>query len=213
MRLAAIISAIVLAVLLVTGMSGCTFAVSSYNALQRRDERVKQTFSELLSVYQKRADMVPNLVQTVKGYAEHESDVFKSVTEARARAGGSIAINMQGGSDADIARFAAAQKELTGALTRLLAVAENYPNLKADQSFLRLQTDLRDIETQATAARNRYVREVAAYNVNIRSFPSNLVAGFFGYSIKPQLAFEDENQIKRSPRVDFGYKQRGDGQR
>lgn len=189
--------------LLAIAFPSCT-VISSYNALQRRDETVKAAYTGLLSVYKKRSDMVPNLVDTVKGYAGHESDVFKSVTEARSKVGQTqLPAAPENATPEQMAEFARGQQALGGALSRLLVVSERYPELKANANFMQLQSDLRNIETQANAARNRYIREVQAFNTNVRTFPSNVAAMVFGISTKPQLEFEDAKEIQKSPRVDF----------
>lgn len=189
--------------LLLAAVPSCT-VIASYNAFQARDESVKQATHQLYSVYQKRADLVGNLVETVKGYAQHESSVFIGYAEARAKVG-QLAPPANATPD-DLQKFAQAQKEMSGVLGRLMLVAESTPQLKADASFRQMQKDLRDIETQATAARNRVIREIRAYNTNVRSFPSNLTAMLFGYGVKPQLEFEDIPSIKQTPKVDFGTK-------
>jgi LemA protein len=187
---------ILLLMLLVAMLSGC-----GYNAIQQQDEAVKAQWSEVLNQYQRRADLVPNLVNTVKGYAAHEEKVFTEVTDARARVG-SIQINAD---DADsLAKFQAAQGQLTGALSRLMAVSENYPNLKADGLFQNLQAQLEGTENRITVARNRYIQAVQQYNTLIRVFPNNLTAKMFGYQPKPYFTVENEKAISTAPTVDFG---------
>jgi LemA protein len=187
---------ILLLMLLVVMLSGC-----GYNAIQQQDEAVKAQWSEVLNQYQRRADLVPNLVNTVKGYAAHEEKVFTEVTDARARVG-SIQINAD---DADsLAKFQAAQGQLTGALSRLMAVSENYPNLKADGLFQNLQAQLEGTENRITVARNRYIQSVQQYNTLIRVFPNNLTAKMFGYQPKPNFTVENEKAISTAPTVDFG---------
>ena len=180
-------------------LSGC-----GYNALQSSDEEIKATWAEVLNQYQRRADLVPNLVNVVKGYAAHEKDVFTSVTEARARVGAIQATPELINDEAAFQKFIAAQGELTGALSRLLLVAENYPQLKADGLFRDLQAQLEGTENRITVARNRYIAAVKAYNVTVRSFPSNLTAMMFGYKTKPTFTVENEKAIAVPPKVDFG---------
>jgi LemA protein len=177
-------------------LSGC-----GYNQIQKKDEAVKAAWSEVINQYQRRADLVPNLVATVKGYAAHEEQVFREVTEARAKVG---QINVNAEDAQSLAKFQAAQGELSGALTRLMAVSENYPNLKADGLFQNLQAQLEGTENRITVARNRYVKAVQDYNSYIRSFPVNLTAKMFGYKVKPNFTVENEAAISTAPRVDFG---------
>ncbi|KGW86573.1 LemA family protein [Burkholderia pseudomallei] len=180
-------------------LSGC-----GYNAIQVQDEQVKASWSEVLNQYQRRADVVPNLVNTVKGYANQERDVLTRVTEARAQVG-SIRATPELLSDPQaFAKFDAAQGQLTSSLSRLLVVSENYPQLKSDANFRDLQAQLEGTENRITVARNRYIRSVQAYNTTIRSFPSNLTAMAFGYKEKPNFSVENEAQIAKPPRVDFG---------
>ncbi|GFZ95014.1 LemA family protein [Dyella caseinilytica] len=187
---------ILLLMLLVVMLSGC-----GYNAIQQQDEAVKAQWSEVLNQYQRRADLVPNLVNTVKGYAAHEEKVFTEVTDARSRVG-NIQINAD---DPDsLAKFQAAQGQLTGALSRLMAVSENYPNLKADGLFQNLQAQLEGTENRITVARNRYIQAVQQYNTLIRTFPNNLTAKMFGYQPKPSFTVENEKAISTAPTVDFG---------
>ncbi|ODU31323.1 MAG: hypothetical protein ABS93_01430 [Thiobacillus sp. SCN 62-729] len=180
-------------------LSGC-----GYNTLQSSDEEIKASWAEVLNQYQRRADLVPNLVNVVKGYAAHEKDVFTSVTEARARVGAIQATPELVNDEAAFQKFVAAQGELTGALSRLLLVAENYPQLKADGLFRDLQAQLEGTENRITVARNRYIAAVKSYNVTVRSFPSNLTAMMFGYKTKPSFTVENEKAIAVPPKVDFG---------
>ena len=180
-------------------LSGC-----GYNTLQTTDEDIKATWAEVLNQYQRRADLVPNLVNVVKGYAAHEKDVFISVTEARARVGAIQATPELINDEAAFQKFIAAQGELTGAISRLLLVAENYPQLKADGLFRDLQAQLEGTENRITVARNRYIAAVKLYNVTVRSFPSNLTAMLFGYKTKPSFTVENEAAIAVPPTVDFG---------
>ena len=183
------------------GLTGC-----GYNQFQRLDEDSKASWSEVLNQYQRRADLVPNLVATVKGYAEHEEKVLTEVADARSKVG-SIQVTPEVLNDPEaFAKFQAAQGQLTGALSRLMAVAENYPNLKADQGFRDLQAQLEGTENRVTVARNRYIASVKDYNVAIRSFPNNLTAMVFGYKTKPSFTVENEKQISTAPKVEFGDK-------
>lgn len=188
-----------LPLLLVLGLSGC-----GYNAFQTLDEEVKASWSEVLNQYQRRADLVPNLVETVKGYAEHEKEVLTQVADARSKVG-SIQVTPEVLNDPEaFAKFQAAQGQLTSALSRLMAVAENYPNLKADQGFRDLQAQLEGTENRVTVARNRYIESVKEYNISVRSFPNNLTAMVFGYKAKPSFTVENEKAISTTPKVDFG---------
>ena len=177
-------------------LSGC-----GYNQIQQKDEAVKAAWSEVINQYQRRADLVPNLVATVKGYAAHEELVFREVTDARAKVG-QVTVNADDA--ASLARYQAAQGELSSALTRLMAVSENYPNLKADGLFQNLQAQLEGTENRITVARNRYVKAVQDYNGYIRSFPVNLTAKVFGYKVKPNFTVGNEAAISTAPKVDFG---------
>ena len=179
-------------------LSGC-----GYNTFQRLDEEVKANWSEVLNQYQRRADLVPNLVNTVKGYASHEQEVLTAVTEARASVG-SIQATPELVEDPEaFARFQQAQSQMTSALSRLLVVAENYPQLKADANFRDLQAQLEGTENRITVARNRYIQSVKEYNVAVRSFPNNLTAMMFGYDSKPSFTVENEQAISKPPTVDF----------
>ena len=176
-------------------LSGC-----GYNRIQAKDEAVKAGWSEVLNQYKRRADLIPNLVNTVKGYAAHEQQVLTAVTQARAKVG---QVDVNADDAASLAQFQAAQGELSSALSRLLVVSENYPQLKADASFLNLQTQLEGTENRITVARGRYIQLVQDYNTYIRSFPQNLVAMVFGYKPKPNFTVENEAQIQDAPSVDF----------
>lgn len=187
---------VVLAMLL--NMTGC-----GYNKFQSLDEESKASWSEVLNQYQRRADLVPNLVETVKGYASHEKEVFTEVTNARAKVG-SMQMTPEMLSDpAAMAAFQAAQGQMTGALSRLMLVAENYPNLKADGAFRDLQAQLEGTENRVTVARNRFIATVKDYNVHLRSFPSNLTAMLFGYEAKANFSVADEKAISTPPKVSF----------
>ncbi len=180
-------------------LSGC-----GYNTLQAQDEAIKAGWAEVLNQYQRRADLVPNLVNTVKGYAKHEREVLTQVTEARARVGRIQATPELINDPAAFAQFQAAQSEMTSALSRLLLVVENYPNLKADATFRDLQAQLEGTENRITVARNRYIQAVQEYNTTVRSFPSNLTAMYFKYETKPTFTVENEAAISKPPAVDFG---------
>ncbi|QDQ74860.1 LemA family protein [Pseudoluteimonas lycopersici] len=186
---------LVVAGLLALMLSGC-----GYNQIQTKDEAVKAGWSEVLNQYKRRADLIPNLVNTVKGYASHEERVLTEVTEARAKVG---QINVNANDAASLAQFQQAQGELSSALSRLMVVTENYPNLKADQSFIGLQTQLEGTENRITVARGRYIQLVQDYNTTIRQFPVNLTAKVFGYQPKPNFTVENEAQIQDAPNVDF----------
>ena len=182
-------------------LTGC-----GYNAFQSLDEEAKASWSEVLNQYQRRADLVPNLVATVKGYAEHEEKVLTEVADARSKVG-SMQVTPELLNDPEaFAKFQAAQGQLTGALSRLMAVAENYPNLKADQGFRDLQAQLEGTENRVTVARNRYIETIKNYNVAVRSFPNNLTAMMFGYKAKPSFTVENEKAISSAPKVEFGDK-------
>ncbi len=185
------------------------FSLSScgYNAFQSLDEEAKASWAEVLNQYQRRADLVPNLVATVKGYAAHEQEVLTDVANARSKVG-SMQVTPELLNDPEaFAKFQAAQGQLTGALSRLMAVAENYPNLKADQGFRDLQAQLEGTENRVTVARNRYITTIKEYNVAVRSFPNNLTAMMFGYKTKPSFTVENEKAISVTPKVDFGNKE------
>lgn len=177
-------------------LSGC-----GYNTIQQKDEAVNAAWSQVLNVYKRRADLVPNLVATVKGYAAHEEQVFTQVTEARAKVG---SINVNADDPASIEQFQQAQGQLQSAIGRLLLVSENYPQLKADQNFLQLQAQLEGTENRITVERQRYIQTVQDYNTYIRQFPTNLTAMMFGYKAKPNFSVENEAQIQQPPAVDFG---------
>ena len=181
--------------------SGC-----GYNTLQSTDEQTKSAWSEVLNQYQRRADLVPNLVETVKAFATQEREVFTRVTEARARVGSIQATPELIDNPEAFAKFQAAQGELAGALSRLLVVAENYPQLKSDANFRDLQAQLEGTENRIAVARNRYIKAVQDYNVTVRSFPSNLTAMAFGYKTKANFSVENEREISKAPKVDFGKK-------
>lgn len=185
-----------LLVLLTTQLSGC-----GYNTIQQKDEAVTAAWSQVLNVYKRRADLVPNLVATVKGYASHEERVFTEVTEARAKVG---AVNVNANDPASLQQFQAAQGQLQSAIGRLLVVSENYPQLKADQNFLQLQAQLEGTENRITVERQRYIGTVQDFNTYIRQFPTNLTAMIFHYKPKPNFSPDDAQQIQSAPAVDFG---------
>jgi LemA protein len=179
-------------------LSGC-----GYNSMQTQDEQVKSAWSEVLNQYQRRSDLIPNLVNTVKGYAAQEQQVLLGVTQARARVGSIQATPELINDPQALAKFQAAQGELSGALSRLMVVSENYPQLKSDQNFRDLQAQLEGTENRITVARNRYIQAVQNYNVTVRSFPGNLTAMIFGYKPKPNFTVENEAVISKPPTVDF----------
>jgi LemA protein len=180
-------------------LSGC-----GYNTMQSQDETIKASWAEVLNQYQRRADLVPNLVRTVKGFAAQEQAVLIGVTEARAKAT-SVRVDAASINDpAKLRAFQAAQGELSGALSRLLVVTENYPQLKSDQGFRDLQAQLEGTENRITVARNGYIEAVRSYNTTVRSFPSNLTAMMFGLKEKPSFTVENEAAISVAPKVDFG---------
>lgn len=179
-------------------LTGC-----GYNQFQTLDEETKASWAEVLNQYQRRADLVPNLVATVKGYAAHEEEVFTEVTKARASIGG-IQMTPELLNDPEaMAKFQAAQGQMTSALSRLMLVAENYPDLKADQGFRDLQAQLEGTENRVTVARNRFIAAVKEYNVAVRSFPNNLTAMMFGYKTKPSFTVDNEKEISAPPVVEF----------
>ncbi|MCC7489716.1 MAG: LemA family protein [Gammaproteobacteria bacterium] len=181
-----------------TMLSGC-----GYNTLQSGDEQVRAAWAEVLNQYQRRADLIPNLVRTVEGYAQQEREVLKQVTEARSRVG-SLQVTPELINDpAAFEKFQQAQGELSGALSRLLVVAEQYPNLKSDQNFRDLQAQLEGSENRIAVARNRYIAAVQAYNTTVRQFPSNLTAMVFGFAVKPGFTVQNEAEISRPPEVKF----------
>jgi LemA protein len=180
-------------------LSGC-----GYNTIQTTDQQTKAAWSEVLNQYQRRADLIPNLVETVKGYAAQEEKVLREVTDARARVG-SIQVTPELANDPDaLAKYQAAQGQMTGALSRLIAVSENYPDLKSNQNFRDLQAQLEGTENRITVARNRYIEAVQNYNLSVRTFPQNLTAKMFGYKEKPNFTVENEAAISKPPSVSFG---------
>jgi len=190
-----------LAALAAVMLSGC-----GYNDFQTKDEQVKAAWAEVLNQYKRRADLIPNLVQTVQGYASHERQTLEAVVNARARAT-SVQLPAEALDDpAKVKAFQQAQGELAGALGRLLVVAENYPNLKADANFRDLQAQLEGTENRITTARNRFIKAVQEYNILARQFPTNLTAMLFGYKAKASFEVENEKAISEPPKVDFAPK-------
>ena len=185
--------------LAVLALPGC-----GYNNLQRQDENVKAAWSEVVNQYQRRADLVPNLVNTVKGFAQQEQQVLIGVTEARAKVG-SIQVTADTLNNPDaFAKFQAAQNQLTQSLKSLLAVSEAYPQLKSNENFRDLQSQLEGTENRITVARNRYIDAVREYNTNVRSFPTNLTAKMFDFQVKQNFTVANEQTIATAPAVDFG---------
>jgi LemA protein len=193
-------AAMLLSALLASSLlSGC-----GYNQFQAKDEATKAAWSEVVNQYQRRADLIPNLVNTVKGYATHERETLEAVTRARAAATSfQITPEVLNNPEA-FKKFQQVQGELSSALSRLMAVSENYPNLKADTQFRDLQSQLEGTENRITVARQRYIAAVQEYNVLARSFPTNLTAKMFGYQPKPSFTVENERSISTAPKVDFG---------
>ena len=189
---------VLIAVVAVLGLSGC-----GYNDIQRTDEATKSAWSEVLNQYKRRADLIPNLVNTVKAFATQEQQVFIQVTEARSRVGSIQATPELINDPAAFKRFQDAQASMSSALSRLLVVAENYPQLKSDQNFRDLQAQLEGTENRIAVARNRYIKSVQEYNVLVRQFPVNLTAMVFGYQTKANFTVEDEKAIAAPPAVDF----------
>src|SRR5215470_11661567 len=191
----------VVTIVAATALSGC-----GYNDMQRGDEQIKAAWSEVLNQYQRRNDLVPNLVNTVKGFAAQEQQVLTQVTEMRSRVGSIQATPQLINDPAAFRKFQEAQAGMSQALSRLLVVAENYPQLKSDANFRDLQAQLEGTENRIAVARNRYIKSVQEYNVLIRQFPVNLTAMMFSYQTKPNFAVEDEKAIAKPPTVDFGKK-------
>ena len=181
---------------LAIGLSGC-----GYNQMQAADEATKSGWSEVVNQYQRRADLIPNLVNTVKGFAEQEKEVLTRVTEARSRVG---QIQVNPSDPESLKKFEQAQQDVGSALSRLLVVAENYPQLKSDANFRDLQAQLEGTENRIAVARKRYIDSIQSYNVLVRQFPNNLTAMVFGYQVKPQFTVENERAISTAPKVDFG---------
>jgi len=187
---------VALMVLVAAGLAGC-----GYNDIQRTEEATKSAWSEVINQYQRRADLIPNLVNTVKGFADQEREVLIRVTEARSRVG---QIRVDPADPGSLRQFEQAQQEVGSALSRLLVVAENYPQLKSDANFRDLQAQLEGTENRIAVARKRYIDAIQQYNVLVRQFPVNLTAMVFGYAVKPQFSVENEQAISSPPKVDFG---------
>ena len=188
----------VVTIVLLTQLTGC-----GYNTFQTQDEQVKASWAEVVNQYQRRADLIPNLVETVKGFARQEQEVLIGVTEARAKVGTVQATPELVDDPEAFAQFQAAQGELTSALSRLMVVVERYPDLKSDANFRDLQAQLEGTENRIAVARNRYIESVQAYNTTVRRFPNNLTAMVFGYDTKPTFTVENEAEITRPPQVRF----------
>ena len=186
--------------ILLLAIGSLLLSACGYNTLQVQDEATKSAWAEVVNQYQRRADLIPNLVNTVKGYAAQEQAVLLGVTEARAKAS-QITVNAD--DPASLAQFQAAQGEVSSALSRLLVTVENYPDLKSDQNFRDLQAQLEGTENRITVARNRFIQAVQDFNVTVRKFPTNLTAMIFGYKVKPNFTVENEAEISRPPTVDF----------
>lgn len=190
--------------LLLTMIAALALSGCGYNALQSEDEQVTAAWAEVLNQYQRRADLIPNLVETVRGFARQEQEVLFGVTEARARIGTLQATPELVNDPNALAQFQAAQGQLSDALSRLLVVVERYPELKSDANFRDLQAQLEGSENRIAVARNRYIASVQAYNTTVRSFPSNLTAVVFGFDVKPSFTVENEAAVATPPTVDFG---------
>jgi LemA protein len=189
---------LLLGVIAVSGLAGC-----GYNTFQTQDEQVTAAWSEVLNQYQRRADLIPNLVETVRGFAQQEQAVLIGVTEARSKVGAIQATPELIENPQAFQQFQSAQGELSGALSRLMVVVERYPELKSDANFRDLQAQLEGTENRITVARNRYIEAVQSYNVTVRSFPSNFTAMLFGYDTKPSFTVANEAEISRPPQVQF----------
>ena len=189
--------------ILMTGLAVLILSGCGYNKFQTTDEQVKASWSEVVNQYQRRADLIPNLVSTVKGFAAQEQAILLGVTNARAKVG-SLQVTPEVLNNPEaFAKFQAAQGELSSALSRLLVVTENYPELKSDTLFRDLMSQLEGTENRITVARNRYIKDVQEYNVAVRSFPGNITAKIFGYDVKPNFTVENEKEISTSPKVNF----------
>ena len=189
---------VVVASLVTFSLTGC-----GYNTLQSNDEQIKSSWADVVNQFQRRADLIPNLVNTVKGFATQEQDVLLGVTNARAKVGSIQATPQLIDNPEAFAKFQAAQQELSSTLSRLLVVSENYPQLKSDANFRALQVTLEATETSIALARSRYIKAVQDFNVTVRSFPSNLTAMAFGFNAKPNFTVENEKAISNTPKVDF----------
>ena len=187
--------------LVILGLVSLALGGCGYNRIQSLDEATRSAWSEVLNQYQRRSDLIPNLVATVKGFAQQEKEVLTAVVQARSRVG---QVRVDPSDAASLRQFEDAQRDMGSALSRLLVVAEAYPQLKSDQNFRDLQAQLEGTENRIAVARRRYIESVQQYNVLVRSFPENLTAKMFGYAVKPQFAVEDERSISRPPTVDVG---------
>jgi LemA protein len=185
-------------IVLATLLSGC-----GYNQIQINDEGTNAAWSEVMNQYKRRADLIPNLVSIVQGYAAHEKEVLTRVTEARASVAGMKATPELINDEAAFAKFQKAQSDLSGALARLLVVAENYPQLKADVNFRELQAQLEGTENRIAVARNRYIKAVQDYNISVRTFPNNLTAMVMGWKTKANFTVEDEKAVSTAPIIKF----------
>ncbi len=185
-------------IVLLMPLAGC-----GYNTFQTQDEQIKASWAEVVNQYQRRADLIPNLVETVRGFARQEQEVLIGVTEARAKVGSVQATPEMLEDPQAFAQFQAAQGELSSALSRLMVVVERYPELKSDANFRDLQAQLEGTENRITVARNRYIAAVQEYNGTVRRFPSNLTAKVFGYDVKPTFTVDNEAEISRPPQVQF----------
>ena len=179
-------------------LGGC-----GYNTMQAQDEAANAAWSQVLNQYQRRADLIPNLVNTVKGYATHEQKVLTDVTEARAKVGSITMTAADAADEQKVKQYAQAQSELSGALSRLIAVSENYPQLKADQNFRDLQAQLEGTENRVALARDNYIKTVQVYNTTVRQFPQNLTAKVFGLKERPNFTVENEKAVSTAPKVQF----------
>jgi LemA protein len=198
MRFIQILRALSITLIMTSVLTGC-----GYNSFQSSDEQIKADWAEVINQYQRRSDLIPNLVNTVKGYATQEKDVLTQVAEARAKVG-TIQASPELVNDPEaFKKFLSAQNELKGSLSRLMVVSENYPQLKSDANFRDLSAQLEGTENRITVARNRYIKSVQDYNVNVRTFPNNLTAMIFGYKAKPSFTVENEAAISKAPTVDF----------
>ena len=186
------------AMLLAVSLSGC-----GYNTMQSQDEAANAAWSEVVNQYQRRADLVPNLVATVQGYAKHEKEVLTEVTEARAKVGSVQLTSDTATNEQQLKAFSDAQGGLTSALSKLMVVVEKYPELKANTNFLELQKQLEGTENRITVARNRYIESVQTYNTTVRQFPNNLTAKMFGMEVRPNFTVENEKAISTAPKVSF----------
>jgi len=192
---------VALVLFVIIGLSLFGFVKNTYNGMVTLDENVNQTWAQVQNVYQRRYDLIPNLVETVKGYAKHEQQTFQAVTEARSKVGGVIQLKAEDLTPENLAKFQQAQAGLAGALQRLMVVMERYPELKANQNFIRLQDELAGTENRIAVERKRFNEAVQVYNSTIRKFPQNILAGMFGFEKKPY--FEADQQAQEAPRVEF----------